>query len=49
MPLNTLSSGLLRAYEESFGLVILDSKMNVTVKKEKGNLISKTTKICPKS
>ena len=29
MLLNTLSSGLLRAYEQSFGLVILDSKMIV--------------------
>jgi hypothetical protein len=33
LPLNTLSLGLLRAYKQSFGLVILDSKIN-TQKKE---------------
>jgi hypothetical protein len=40
--------GLLRAHEQSFGAVILDSKMNIQ-KKEKGNLILETTKTCPKS
>jgi hypothetical protein len=48
MPLNTLSLGLLRAHKQSFGPVILDSKMNAQ-KKEKGNLILQTTKTCPKS
>jgi hypothetical protein len=48
MPLNTLFLGLLRAYEQSFDLFILDSKMNAQ-KKEKGNLILQTAKSCPKS
>ena len=48
MPLNTLSLGLLRAYNQSFDHVILDSKIN-TQKKEKGNLILQTAKTCPKT
>jgi hypothetical protein len=34
MPLNTLSLGLLRAYKQPFGPVILDSKMNAQKKKK---------------
>jgi len=47
MPLNTLFLGLLEAYKQSFGPVILDSKMNAQ-KKEKGNLILERAKTCPK-
>jgi hypothetical protein len=34
MPLNTLSFGLLRAYEQSFAPVIVDVKMNAKKGKE---------------
>jgi hypothetical protein len=47
VPLDALFLGLLRPYRQSFAPVILDSRMN-TQKKEKGNLISKTVKTCPK-
>jgi len=48
IPLDTLFLGLLRAYKQSFDPSILDSKMDAQ-KKEKGNLILKTVKTCPKS
>ena len=47
-PLKTLSLRVWRPYKESLDPVILDSKINMQ-KRERGNLISKAAKSCPKS
>jgi hypothetical protein len=48
MPLNTMYLGLLTAYKQSFDPHYF-GQQNEYIKKEKGNLILKTAKNCPKS